>query len=227
MDRKLKKWLSWREIIYRDILELLEKRDTFWGVQEIIKSNVYKEIETRGHVYEYIGHTYVAYMAIGIRRQIKVDKDSISLLRLLNEISENPKILSREYYVELYKSSPKEFAHRDFDRFCGDYRDHISPDMVKSDIKALKEIVFKVETFADRRIAHHDTRCPELPRFSDLDESLDKIGEMYQKYHLALTAECIASLTPVVQYDWKEIFTVPWIKNEEIHSPEVSLLGVA
>lgn len=217
MDKKLKKWLRWRESIHKDIIELLEKRDTFWGIQEIIKSNVYSEIckSSRAHVYEYIGHTYVAYITIGIRRQIKVDKDSISFLRLLTEISENPKILSREYYVGLYRSSPKEFAHRDFDQFCGDSRDHISPDMVKSDIAALKEIVSRVETFADRRIAHHDRREPDLPRFKDIDESLDKIGEMYKKYHLALTAECMAGLTPVVQYDWTEIFTVPWIKNAQ------------
>lgn len=216
MDKKLEKWRRWLKPIYNDIVSLLMNRDTFWGIQEIIKSNVYSKIETRGHVYEYIGHTYVAYMAMGIRRQIKQDKDSISLLRLLTEIKENPQILSREYYVGLYKgSNVAEFAGDFFDPLSGKYKAHISPDMVGSDIEKLREIVSKVEAFADRRIAHHDTREPDLPRFKDMDESLGALEEMYKKYHSALTAECIANLTPTVSYDWTEIFTVPWIKSAE------------
>lgn len=216
MDRKLEKWLRWRESIEGDIVTLRINREIFLGIRDIIRKNRYEEIKTSRHVYEYIGHTYVAYMAIGIRRQIKVDEKAISLLRLLTEISESPQTLSRKYYVGLCNGTNAEkYSDQWFDKLCGDNKAYISPDMVESDINALREIVSKVEDFADKRIAHHDTREPDLPRFSDLDESLDKIWEIYKKYLAALTATSV-SLTPlIVQCNWTEIFTVPWIKNAE------------
>lgn len=221
MDKKLEKWRRWLKPIENDIVSLLMNREIFWGIQDIIGENRYEEIKTRGHVYRYIKRTYVAYMAIGIRRQIKVKDKPISFLRLLTEIKENPQTLSRESYVSLCKGTNAEsFADQWFDKLCGDNKAYISPDMVVSDIDELKKIVSKVETFADRRVAHYDGRNVDSPDFQNLDESLDKIWEIYKKYLAALTVTGV-SITPLSrQCNWKKIFTVPWIKSVEATSGE-------
>jgi hypothetical protein len=93
MDGRLKKWLGWLEVIEKDIQQLLIRQYIFWEVQDIIKNN--KDIQIPSVFYEYLGQTYIAYIAMGIRRQVKNHKDSISFARLLKEISETPRVLSR------------------------------------------------------------------------------------------------------------------------------------
>jgi len=175
MDSKLKKWIRWLKVIHDDIQQLLIKRNIFWEVQEIIRTNV--ALHKPSSFYGYLGDTYVAYISIGIRRQIKIHPQSISFARLLTEIANTPAVLSRKYYVSLYKGSTVEqFANRDFDRFCGAGKTHISLGMVLTDLAELNRAAFLVEEFADKRIAHHDKQKPKLlPRFAlcaTMDETL-------------------------------------------------------
>jgi len=215
MDPRLKKWLRWLKVVHDDIQQLLVKRNIFWDVQGIIKAN--GELHKPSSFYTYLGDTYIAYITIGIRRQIKIDKQGISFARLLTELADTPSVLSRKYYGDLYKGSVIELdANRDFDRFCGSDNICISTDMVNADLGKLKRLASVVEDFADKRIAHHDKRRPKvLPRFEQVDSCLDALDKVYCKYHLVFHASNMSSLMPVYQYDWKEIFTVPWLKYEE------------
>lgn len=214
MDNRLKEWLRWIKVVHDDIQQMLIKRNIFWEVQDIIKTN--SELRKPSSFYSYLGDTYVAYISIGIRRQIKVDKQSISFARLLTELANTPAVLSRKYYVSLYKGSTVErLADIDFDRFCGSYKTYISPDMVRADLDELCRAASVVEDFADKRIAHHDKRQPKvLPRFEQVDSCLDALDKLYCKYHGVFHADAMSSLMPVYQYDWKQIFTVPWLKYE-------------
>jgi hypothetical protein len=133
MDQKLEKWLRWLKVVYGDITQLLIKRDIFLKVQEIIKSN--KNIQKPSSFYRYLGDTYVAYITMGIRRQIEIDKkrrQSVSFAHLLSEIIEMPSLLSREYYRSVRKDD--ELADREFDQFVGDIHEHVSPLMVCNDL---------------------------------------------------------------------------------------------
>jgi len=215
MDNRLKKWIGWLKVVHDDIQQLLVNRNIFWEVQNMIKAN--SELHRPSSFYSYLGATYIAYIAIGIRRQIKIDKQSISFARLLTELALKPSVLSRKYYVGLYKSSVVEqFADRDFDRFCGSDRACISTDMVNADLGELKRVASVVEDFADKRIAHHDKRQPKvLPRFDQVDSCLDALDKLYCKYHSVFYESSLSSLMPVYQYDWKMIFTIPWLKYDE------------
>lgn len=212
MDSRLKKWLRWFKVVQDDIQQLLIKQNVFWEVQDIIKRN--DELHKPSSFYSYLGDTYVAYISIGIRRQIKIDSQSISFSRLLTEIANTPAILSRKYYVSLYKGSTVEqCADRLFDRFCGSDKTCISPDMVIADLGEFERAASAVEDFADKRIAHHDKRQPRvLPRFEQVDSCLDTLDELCCKYHEVFHASAMSSIRPVCQYDWKQIFTVPWLK---------------
>jgi hypothetical protein len=110
----------------------------------------------------------------------------------------------------------EQFADRDFDRFCGSDKTYISSDMVLSDLKELSRAASMVEDFADKRIAHHDKREPKvLPRFEQVDACLDALDKLYCKYHGVFYTLAMTSLMPIYQYDWKQIFTVPWLKYRE------------
>jgi hypothetical protein len=129
MDPKLKKWIKWLKVIRDEVVYLLINRNIFWEVNEIIKNN--KDIQKPSQFYNFLGDTYASYALMGIRRQVKIDSQSISLVRLLKEIIKNPEKLSRQYYKSLYKGSVVEhLADKHFDKYAGLGKDHISPKMV-------------------------------------------------------------------------------------------------
>ena len=217
MDQQLKKWIKWLAEIRPEIERLVINRDVFWEVQKIIKTNV--KLHKPSSFYSFLGRTYVAYASMGIRRQLKIDRKSISLSRLLTEMARRSDLLSRAYYTGLYRniySNPVILAQADrhFDALAGNGNAHISTDSIQKDIELLANAGKKVEEYADRRIAHFDKRKPtSIPRFSELDKAIDILDALYVKYHLICHAEKFATLMPVYQYDWKQIFYVPWLKE--------------
>jgi|SRR6266850_1891284 len=215
MDQKLQKWIRWLKVLHDEIQQLLIAKNIFWEVQEIIKSN--KEIQKPSAFYEYLGNTYVSHSVIGMRRQLKVDPQSISFARLLTEMSVNPEVVSRKYYTAMYAGSVVEDrADRDFDRFSGPGAPHISKTMVLKDLQDLRNAGQDLEQFADRRVAHRDKRgLKSPPRFKDGDAFIELLDRLYVKYHLLFHAAAMDSLMPTYQYDWKEIFREPWIPSED------------
>ena len=212
MDTKLSKWLRWLELIEKQIYNLVLYKDVFWSVQDLIRGN--NKIQKPSIFYRYLGDTYVSHALIGIRRQIKIDKDSISFRKLLDELSKKPEILSRKYFKSLYKDSVLvELGQddKDFDKYCGDTPEHISKDMVLQDIDELIINAEKCEDFTDKVIAHTDKRDPRHPlTFDDIDKCIDYMDKLICKYNLIFHATYSDSLMPTYQYDWQEIFDEPW-----------------
>jgi len=210
MDQRLKKWIKWLRVCKNEIQDLLIYRDIFWNVQKLIKKN--KAIQKPSRFYGYFGDTYISYVVIAIRRQVKIDKQSISFARLLKEISENPKHISRKYFTDLYKgSNVEEKADSDFNEISVDENDFISPDMVNKDFLLLKKTAQKIEDFADKKIAHRDKRqLKTILTFKDVDDCIDVLAKLYMKYHLIFHGSALISLKPTYQYDWMAIFDEPW-----------------
>ena len=211
---KLKKWLKWMETIQNDIQTLLRDTSMFWAVQDIISEN--PRLRTPSAFYRYLGRTYLSHALSGLRRQIKPQKDSISLVGLLEEIAKTPEELSRSYYRSLCANleGPDRIQMDDFGRYADANGEHVCPQMVEDDLKALKSTVEKHEEFADKRIAHWDKDEPDvIPTFGELDDCIKLLDKTYVKYHLLFYAESIDTLMPSYQYEWKTIFLEPWLKT--------------
>jgi hypothetical protein len=211
MDPKLTKWIEWLKLINEEITQLVIAKDIFWSVQELIEKN--KDIQKPSSFYEYLADTYIAFIVMGIRRQIKNDQQSISFVRLLSEIADQPQIISRKYFKSLYKGSAVEFlADNDFNQFCKNHGDKsISQEMVTNDICHLREVARVLEDFADKMVAHLDKKKPKvIPSFQNVNEAIDFLDKLYIKYHLMVHAGSMGTLMPVYQYDWQQIFDYPW-----------------
>ena len=208
------KWNKWIDIIREEITNLSVNRHIFREVQEIIKSN--EKIQKPNSFYEYFGNTYAISVVMGIRRQVKIDKQSISFAGLLKQISEKPKIISYVWYVSLYGRDKwsRERGEKDFKRFADKSGCYINIDMVKDDLKKLKAKAEKCEQYSDMRIAHFDKRAlKNVLTFKDIDDCIDFLEEILKKYYLIFRADMLLSVLPTWQYDWKEIFTESWIQK--------------
>jgi len=179
LNSKIEKWIKWINIIHDEILHLSSYRYIFNEVKDIVKKN--KNIQKPSAFYDFISTSFAASALSSIRRQIKIHKDSVSLSRLLKEISENPELISRDFYISLY-GDEKDLGNEDFDDIAGNNKNHIESEQVLTDLINLKKITEKCEEYVDKRIAHRDIReVPEVPNFDNLDKCIDAIIKLW--YH--------------------------------------------
>lgn len=217
MDQRFEKWEKWLEIIREEVMGLVRNKYIFWKLGDIVKNN--PEIQKPNSFYKFAGDTYFAYAVMGIRRQTKPNKDSISFVGLLEEIVEMPCVLSREGFVALYEEDARFEARHDFAQFAQKDAEYVDPDMVQQDLHKLQELGDPVENLADRQIAHYDKRpAKNIPSFGELDACIDFLAELTEKYWLLFKAEVLVDLLvmPIVD-NWEEVFRQPWILSDKPH----------
>lgn len=224
MDDTFNKWNKWIGVILSEITKLSIDRHIFWEVQDIINNN--PKIQKPSSFYDFLRNVYGVSAVMGIRKQVKIDKDSISLAKLLQEICNTPEILSRARFFAHYKGSSVEkiaklmgslvekYRSKEFNQFAGKIGDHVNPELIKLDLKELKSKAKMCEKYADQRIAHFDKKAiSSIPTFTDLDKCIDFLEMLIKKYYLLFRAGSLNSILPVSQnrYDWKAIFKEAWI----------------
>jgi hypothetical protein len=80
---------------------------------------------------------------------------------------------------------------------------------VQPDIDRLRLHTEDLERFASMRVAHRDPGQPPRPTFTELDRALEVLEDVVRKYALLLLARG-GDIVPVIAYDWRAIFRVPW-----------------
>ena len=213
---KLEKWLKWMKTIRDEISGLLRDESMFWEIQDIIREN--PQMQKPNVFCGYLRRTYLSHTLAGLRRQIKPHKNSISLVGLLEEIAKNPEELSFRYFCFILSESAAgqglPMTKEDFKQYADPNGQHVCPKMIEDDLGSFKSAIGIAEGYIDKRIAHRDKSEPEIvPTSSDTSQCFHVLEMTYIKYHSLFYAEILNTLTPIYQYDWKEIFLEPWIKT--------------
>ena len=208
------KWDKWLDAIKQQVIGLHGEAHVFWAVQDIIRSN--PKLHKSNVFYELLTNSYASSTASGIRRLVDRDKKVISLRRLPEDIWQNTSAITRQWYVDLYTSAglPADIGHKTFDRYAGKKGATVAPAIIAKDLSRLKNSpeVVRVKKFVNKRIAHFDRRpYRTAPTFSDLRICLRLMEAVLRRYLILVRAEGLITATPVIQYDWKEIFRTPWI----------------
>lgn len=184
MNSKVEKWGRWLDVIGGQIQNMLVKQDIHNTTLNIISNN--KALHQHNPFFDYLFHTYISYISVALRRQLKNHKDSISLCRLLNDMSENMDIIPTHRFVTVDPCS---------------------------DIEVLKETSVCIEDYVDKRIAHTDKRALDrLPNPTEIDECIRLMKTMHKKYNSVIHGSDV-ELMPAM-YEWTDIFNIPWIKEK-------------
>ena len=221
MNQQLEKWEKWLEALYKDFAEVFFNRHIFWEVQAIIRNNPNLENYKPNWFNVFLGQAYFDYAVSAIRRQIRHHGSSASLIGLLEKIIQTPSVLSREQFVErfvyLHPAGEKRADDLFDEKFAGECADHIDPIIVREDLCQLKVRSITVEKFADTRVAHLDEKIIKKglrgsPPFNDLDNCIDCLAELIQKYYFLVKAEDLGDdLSVDFTDDWQGIFHQRWI----------------
>jgi hypothetical protein len=166
--------------------------------------------------YLWMATTYEAYALVAVRRQVDRRKGSISLVRLLDEISRYPHILSRERFVQqaiASKLPASEGAmNRMFDHYTAPGANHIQADVVRAELRDLQAQTKSIEEYTNTRVAHFNPKVPEeTPMVLQVHAALDHLYALVEKYLLLLRAVKYEKPQLADEETWKDVFREPWI----------------
>ena len=206
--------ITWLEDIYREVQQLLVNEHLFWELQKIVKENDNFK-DASGLFTRWIADGFKNSLMIAVRRQVKLDKQSISLRGFLEEIKKFPELVSREHYMSLYAGKEKyvvQMGERSFDRVAGVGVNRIPVALVEQQIADLSASAVKVEAYADRRVAHFDRRDPArpFPTFDDLTAANKTMEKIVIRYWGLLKGGSLTELMPTIIFDWQDVFKFPW-----------------
>ena len=94
MKEKLQKWERWVDAIHDDMVRSANSRHIYEKTQQIVLDNP-TLADGSTVFFNCLVKWYVDSAVMGLRRQVKIKDESISLAGLLKDISENPHLLSR------------------------------------------------------------------------------------------------------------------------------------
>jgi hypothetical protein len=169
-------------------------------------------VDRHSFFFGFFQSVYVDSVVMAIRRQVKVQKDSVSLAGLLTELAANPELVTRSEFVALYGSTGIfNMGESDFSKFASAGAAHIDPSLVLSDLASLRTLAASSEEYADRRIAHWDKREPTSALTAEaIFEALDELGRLVRKYYLLFFATSL-EISPIPQGPVFHVFAEPWL----------------
>ena len=215
-DDLLEQWRAWLEEIKHNVLALFHHREIFGKMQDALVRQGSPHSGTFSRHYTKI---YVDGASMAVRRLAKSEarnEQSISLAALITAIGRNRDVLTAQRFVEMHlrdgvtvdeRAHWRESALRTYERDWGDGAGNLSAVRLAADAHDLVGQSMSVADFANRTIAHIDKRgLVTTPTWGDLNQAIDSIGEMFNRYSLLLSAASWAELVPVIQGDWKDPF---------------------
>ncbi|MCI0379590.1 MAG: hypothetical protein L0215_18435 [Gemmataceae bacterium] len=211
---EFKKWHEWAERIDEDVtLWLVEPRQVYLGFVDIVDANKKHIEENEGGIFVlFVAQCYGSQAIIAIRRHLKVSNESISLMRLLEQIRDCASQFTYAFYLEQFPIDPKYVRWQvpTFRQFSEDGKT-VAPALVQKDIDELKDLGATIEVLADRKLAHLDKRGFDgSVTFGELHQCIDAFNRVVCKYLKLIRGGGPATLEPSIILDWKKIFRVPF-----------------
>ena len=224
-DQLIDRWTLWLRETQKEALHLYSSRFLFENIQRMFKSNE-KLADTGSHVLEWMFHNFFTEYLICVRKEMETGRDYLTLANFLLELEKfSETVLTRDRYVALYEGSslPIEVASEHFDEkhgaMCRVPRssagvDCISSDSVRRTREQLQRDTQALVDFANWFIAHRTRAKPIRVTLRDMYIGMNRIFDVYARYHNVITATSWMGKFPTHQYDWAAPFTFPWINED-------------
>lgn len=222
METRAEKWERWLVTIREEAYRLRFNHHIFHRIRSFALEN--PAFATKGALatnvfWPFLHETFIHYAALAVRRQCEVDKQVISLARLLDDIAQEPTLIQRTEFVEALTSpfsnlqeQTRREAEEFFERFAPKGAPTVEPLVVLQDLADLHLAAEEITRFADRRVAHFDKRETSLiADLSHVDEPIERIDRTLVRYHYLVTGEEYdLGISAVVDPHLEFLFRDPW-----------------
>lgn len=210
-------WMAMSKKIEDALTDMRADQVIFRGFMEVVESN--PELPDNNLFIVWIWRNYLFAAAVAVRRLLSKDTRDVSLINLLESIRRQPHVISRERHASLFKGTGFEddatYINAGFDSEVGKGNDALDGSAVAKDIEGLGAVAKTLCAYTNKIIAHADRNADSirtLPTIRDLNDSMDLIEKVFNKYFYLLNAANITFPT-AAQVPWKEIFLKPWKRD--------------
>jgi hypothetical protein len=232
MSKKLKKlsdgnvWTRWNKRITRVRHELhyvYSTRRKFSDVTSLFENNE-KLKSIGGEVYDWVFRMWARDIVIAIRRELDNDTNTVCLGRLLDEMAQRPKVITRARY--LGDIPEDDFKYRTlwqtFDGFgivrqsdTARMTDYLDPAGIAADSQRLAKVAKSVLGYANQLVAHRSETEHVPVTLGDVNRTVDAIEETFIKYYAIIGGPSLVGLEPSLSGNWMAPFEIPWLVREE------------
>ncbi len=212
VNPKITQWQEEIEKITEEVEDLLSSKQDAEEFEAIIKANSFVQ-QHIGSFWEHYKLNYVYFIVSKIWHQIDEDSRSLSLINLLNDLLNNHKMITKQWWVS---TAPDALSSMTFEMKFGK-GDELDPNIIREDIQKLKDVTKEIKELRHKNIGHKDKsgKFASSISYAKIKDAIHEIERIVINYQLLLTQSGYTSLTPIPQYDWQEAFTKPWIKRGE------------
>ena len=219
-NQHLNDWSLLLQSIGKEISTLLFNRYIFRTIQEIIRRN--RRLQNAPKAFtQWTQVVYAVTNGVAVRRlsSQSYKNDDVSFVRLLDMIIPH----SRELYRSLKHHFPTDLSdHRQKSFRQKDENEQWQMEeckkLIGKDRKLLLKATEKTVHFASKRVAHHNTGIHVRTTFVDLDEAIDTLKALTEKYVLLIFRERKDLFQGMRQrklpQGWDEIFLEVWATRE-------------
>lgn len=211
-DARVVQWCSDMHVIEGEILQLAHVDDVFWQVQAIIQAN--PAIPDSEVAAEWFGRMYVSTVSAGLRRLVDRTKGSVSLTRLLDDMSRHCTVLTRERYVAINRSVSEADASEWFVELAGTDLGHIPRKRILELAARLSDAFESTGRFANEYVAHHSADQSASVTFGETRRALVEAYLVLGWCSRVLESVVHSNAVPAIQTDWLQAFTVPWLPSQ-------------
>lgn len=225
-EQLIERWTRWLEETQKEAFRLYSSRFLFENVQRMFKSN--PELAHSGsHVLEWMFRNFYTEYLISVRKEMESGRNYLTLVNFLIELEKHSEsVLTRKRYVALYLGSALaegDIASWHFDekhgamcnvpRTCED-QDCISSASVRRTREQLENDTQLLVDYANWYLAHRTQARTISVTLRDMYIGMNRIFDVYARYHNVITAASWMGKFPTHQYDWAAPFKLAWITEE-------------
>ena len=219
-DDAFERWQERFDQIHKELMYLMTTRRKFEDIREMFNANT--RLNAIGsQPYRWILGMWGRDAVIAVRRELDNDTNTICLGTLLDEMASRPEVLTRARYMAFMRKSEqflidlndKAFTKRGVVKPTTDpSQDYMDPAVIKADRKSLDKAAKPVLEYANRLVAHRTPTIDKLEvTIKQINDAIDAIEPVFQKYHVIMTGSSLMRLEPYNQGDdWRRTFTFPW-----------------
>jgi hypothetical protein len=219
-DRLWKDWCQDIDRIHRDSYELFFLRRQFREISEMYQGNERLQ-QVGGNLWLWLQNCYASTALIRLRREADSQGNSVSLWKLLDEISKRPDVITRGRIAARNPKVSALIAHMIDDGFTknwaersakGTADDQIDASKVKADRKRFEKLMHELDRVTSTTLAHRPRSGPwkALTTVKNVSKIFSEFEDLLKKYIGLLKGSYVDKLEPTAQYDTLEVFTFPW-----------------
>ncbi len=213
-------WIQVIERIHSEQVDQGWRHRTFRLVRAVFTENPQLS-EEAGFLFNWMADNYLDSALMLVRRELDVQAGTENLRNLLEDILENPAVLTRARYLAQWGHSDADRASEVFDSFAptkiagNANADFIDPSMVRKDLDQVIADAERLRVFAERTRAHRTPQrnIDNTITFRDLHTAIADTRDAVGKYYALLTLKMTVGWEPTPQYSTIAPFERAWVTN--------------